>query len=392
MTTKPIPDSAAVPKPKPVKSPTKLVAPKPAWQQGLAAFWAGFSQPSALAFGVLASAFAASLALCVWFFSESTLAGPMGAYLPRSPLDAEGFATTEALRAGHTPPSRPRLFVLGTSTVGQAIGSGKAVHDMIQEQSGQDWEVILLTTPLQSPLDTFALLDRALQSQTADSPPAMVVLGSGILRLRWNVAQMLEFAAMPRLGLRSDWHDAEVVINGGTPVPRHGVYLWDNLSFVLINGSESLLRLAMLHPAKRVVDQYARQGLTPQTRSKIRDAIGQEIRTAIDTEMPLYLAQLARLKTLLDSRPNTRLILIEEPLSPGLIDTQHLQWVQVTFDTRLAAFLADHAVPYWPMRSEAALGDNDYFDDLHIKPGPAQIRAQTALVGHIIQDIASGGQ
>jgi hypothetical protein len=140
------------------------------------------------------------------------------------------------------------------------------------------------------------------------------------------------------------------------------------------------------------VDQYARQGLTPQTRSKIRDAIGQEIRTAIDTEMPLYLAQLARLKTLLDSRPNTRLILIEEPLSPGLIDTQHLQWVQVTFDTRLAAFLADHAVPYWPMRSEAALGDNDYFDDLHIKPGPAQIRAQTALVGHIIQDIASGGQ
>jgi hypothetical protein len=376
------------------KKAAKPVAPKPLWQQVLGALWAGFSQPSALAFRVFVLAFAASLALCVWFFSETTLAGPMGRYLPRSPLDAEGFATVEALRAGHTAPNRPRLFVLGTSTVGQAIGAGQEVHDQILAQTGQDWEIILMTTPLQSPLDAFALLDRALESQGADSPPALVVLGTGVLRLRWDAAQMLEFAAMPRLGLRSDWHDAELALLGGTPAPRHqgypGIYLWDNLPFVLINGSESLLRLATLRPARRVVDQYALRGLTPQTRQKIRDTIGIEIRTAVQTGIPAYLAQLERLRALLDTRPGTRLILIEEPLSPGLIASQDLVPAQTALTAELMPFLRRHAMAYWAMRDEAALMDDDYFDDLHIKPGPAQTRSQTALVGHIVTYIEKG--
>lgn len=380
---KPVPQKAS-------KKAAKPVAPKPLWQQMLGALWAGFSQPSALAFKVFVLAFSASLALCVWFFSENTLAGPMGRYLPRSPLDAEGFATVEALRSGHTAPTRPRLFVLGTSTVGQAIGAGQEVHDQILAQTGQDWDIILMTTPLQSPLDAFALLDRALESQGADSPPALVVLGTGVLRLRWDAAQMLEFAAMPRLGLRSDWHDAELAGLGGTPAPRHGIYLWDNLPFVLINGSESLLRLAALHPAKRVVDQYAQRGLTPQTRQKIRDTIGTEIRAAVQTGIPAYLAQLERLHALLDTRPGTKLILIEEPLSPGLIATQNLAPVRTTLDAALAPFLTRHDMAYWPMRDEAALRDDDYFDDLHIKPGPAQTRAQTALVGHIVTYIEKG--
>ena len=58
-----------------------------------AAFWAGFSEPSRLAFLTFCAALLATCAFCFWFFSETTLAGPMGRYLPRSELDAEGFAT-----------------------------------------------------------------------------------------------------------------------------------------------------------------------------------------------------------------------------------------------------------------------------------------------------------
>jgi hypothetical protein len=355
--------------------------------QAGAAFWQGFSEPSGLAFRVFCVALLATCAFCFWFFSETTLAGPMGRYLPRSALDAEGFATHEALRSGHHAPDRPRLFVLGTSTVAQAIGDGEAVQERIREATGQDWDIVMLATPLQSPTDQFALLDRALESQSEDSPPALVALGFGVQRLRWNTEQTLEYAAMPRLGLRSDWADAEVRALGGTPAPKTGIYLWDNLAFVLINGSETLARIATLHPAKRLVDQYA-HGMSHRPKQEVRDTLGAEIRAAAP-EQPAYFAQIDRLAADIATVPHVRLVLIEEPLSPELIADQDLAPVRDALDAALAAFIADRPLEYWPISTEAGLTGRDYFDDLHVQPGAPQKKIQAALADHVVA--ATGG-
>jgi hypothetical protein len=369
-------------------------APPNALSTALRAFWEGFSTPSALAFRVFCLALAATCAFSLWFFSETTLAGPLGQYLPRSGRDAEAFATHEALRSGHSTPDRPRILILGTSTLAQAIGPGKALHDALLAETGQDWEIVNLTTPLQAPSDQFALAERALDSQAAGSPPVIVVLGFGLQRLRWTAARTLEMAAMPRLGLRSAWADAEVTALGGMPPPRSGVYLRDNLAFVLINGSEALLRLALQAPAKRRIDSYAESG-AHGPRSEARRIMGADIRAGLPQLAPLQ-AQIERLAGRLAGRPGTRLVLIEEPLSPALLADQDLAGPQADFVAAMAGFSVRTAIPYWPLGSTSGLAAADFYDDLHVLRGAAQERFQAALAarlgGLIAAEAAGAGQ
>ena len=364
------------------------VAPKPvpAWRTGLAAFWGGFSQPSPLAFGLFCASSLATLVLCGWFFSESTIAGWYGRYLPRSGLDAEGFATHEALKAAREDVKFPRLFLLGTSTVAQAVGSGRALEEIIRGLTGQQWRVVVLTTPLQSPTDQFALIDRALEFQQADSPPVVVAVGFGLQRLRWTADQTLTYAKDRRLGLRSDWEDAEVRALGGEPLPRSGFYPWDNRKFVLVNGSEALLRLVLRQPAVRLVDQYA-VGLKSAPSQKVRDIMGAGMRDNF-ADKGRYFAQIERLAADLATKPNTDMVLIEEPLSPGLIDNQNLGALHDQMSRALADFAESHGIGYWPVSTEAQFKSSDYFDDLHVLAGPEQDQLRVILARHLKQFLA----
>ncbi len=352
-----------------------------------AALWEGLSTPSALAFRAFLASFLATIAFCCWFFTEDVLSGPMGRYLARSSLDAEGSATHAALRAGHFPPRHPRLFVVGDSKIAQAVASGVALRDLVQKATGRDLEMVELATPLQSPTDQFALLDRALASQSADSPPALIILGTGIDQLRWNNATALKYAERPRLGLRSDWQDAEITALGGTPKVRTGFYLWDNLPFALLNGSEALFRIALRSPAVPEADQYAR-AVAELPQAEIRRVVGDEIRSAVRDHSE-YFDQIDRLATRLERVPNTRLILIEEPLSPALIADQALEPLRDGFDIRMRTFIGGRNIAYWPIAKEAGLAVEDYFDDLHINVGAAQTRIQAAIAAHVVAMIAA---
>ncbi len=202
----------------------KPPAVQPAWRIALASAWQGFSEPSALAFRTFCLSLVLTLGLCLWFFSPATLAGPMGAFLPRSAHDSEGFATLAALRTGGVAPELPRLILLGTSTIAQATGAGAVLRDRIGVGTGQKWEVVNLATPLQSPTDQFALIETALASQTAESPLALVAVGFGVQRLRWTTEQTLEFFTRARLGVSSGWADDEARLLGGAVPLRTGLY------------------------------------------------------------------------------------------------------------------------------------------------------------------------
>lgn len=380
---------AAVAKPREKVTARVRPGPKPpfGWRADLAAFWRGFSQPSILAFGVFCASALASLILCLWFFSEATIAGWYGRYLPRSGLDAEGFATREALKAAHEDVTFPRLILLGTSTVAQAVGSGRELETMIRQLTGQQWRVVVLTTPLQSPNDQFALIDRALENQKADSPPVVVAVGFGMQRLRWTPEQTLPYAYNRRLGLRSDWEDAEVRALGGTPLPRTGFYLLDNRNFVLVNGAEALLRLVLHRPAVRVVDQYAIGRKSPASQA-MRDIMGKGIRDNFP-DRSRFIAQIERLAANLATRPNVDLVLIEEPLSPALIANQNLGAIHDQMSQVLAEFAASHDFGYWPVNTEAQLTGAGYFDDLHVLEGNEQDLLRAMLARHMKQLLAA---
>jgi len=369
--------------------PAAKPGPKPLawWRSDLDAFWQGFSQPSALAFAFFCGSAVLSLVVCLWFFSETTLSGWYGRFLPRSGLDAEGFATRVALQSAQEDVAFPRLILLGTSTVAQAVGSGAGLEATIREKTGQDWRVLVLTTPLQSPADQFALIDRALENQQPDSPRVVVAVGFGLQRLRWSADQTLKYAIERRIGLRSDWEDAEVRALGGKPLPRIGFYPWDNMQFVLVNGSEALLRLVLNRPATRIVDQYAIGRKSPPS-DVLRDLIGQGIRDNFPDRATSF-AQIDRLAADLATRSNVDLVLIEEPLSPALIMDQKLERIHDQLSRELAEYAASHGIGYWPVSTEAQLTAADYFDDLHVLVGKEQDRLRLVLALHLVQLLAA---
>lgn len=366
---------------RPIPAPRMPGAAGPSGQGALAAFWSGFAEPSALAFRVFLGALVLTLGLCLWLFTPATLAGPLGAFLPRSALDAEGFATRAALRAGHAAPDRPRLLLLGTSSMAQSTGTGRLLRDRLEAGTGQPWEVVNLTTPQQAPTDQFVLLETALASQGEGSPMAVVVVGAGIQRLRWTTAQMLEFHEKARVAGSLGWADDEARLLGATVPARTGIFVLDNRNFVLVNGSEMLVRLALLRPARKDHDQYVRG---PSRETPRRHAlIAAEIRDGV-ARQDAYLDQIARLAARVAARPNTMMMLVEEPLSPALVEGQGLPDVQ----TGLSEALRDRAPvdlpPYWPVADEAGLSATDFYDELHVLPGPPQDRFQTVLAERII--------
>ncbi len=371
---RPMPAAAAARKP-----PAEVTG----WKAALAAAWQGFSEPSALAFRTFLLSLAATLGLCLWYFSPATLAGPMGAFLPRSALDAEGFATRAALHTGHVPPDRPRLILLGTSAVAQSIGTGTLLKDRIEAGTGVAWDVVNLATPQQSPTDQFALAETALASQTAESPLALVAVGFGAQRLRWTTEQTLGFHAMGRLGVAHTWADDEARLLGGTVPARTGFYIPDNWSFVLLNGSEALMRLLLQTPARQDTDQYV-HGASMESAAR-HALIGRETRSGV-ARMDAYLDQIARLADRVALVPNTRMVLIEETISPALVAEQRLSGPRAELETALAQRGPGRMPPFWPIVAEADLTAADYFDELHVLSGTPQDRVQVALSDRVIAE------
>ena len=351
--------------------------PPPAWRIALGEFWTGFSEPSRLAALTLVAAFAVSVAGAFLYFSPRTLAGPLGDYLPRSAQDAEGFVTVDALRLGAEVTERPLLLVLGPSTLAQAFGEPREVDAALAGAPGGPWKTHMLVTPLQSPFDQIALLETALADRPRGAPPVVVALGMGIQRLAWSPERLIDMEAQGRIGLRSDQVDSEMERIGATPRPRYGSYLLDNYRFVLVNATEALARLALARPARRQVAAYD-SGDVVADADRARETL-----TARLLEGPrnrdYFFGLHARLAARLAQIPGVSLVLIEERLSPALLEAEGLAALDFSGQTEFAAFAARIGAQYWPVMSDARLVAAEYHDDLHVRSGPPQDRVRAAF-------------
>ena len=229
-------------------------APRP-FVSAAAALWAGFVQPSFLALAVMAVVFVTAASGILFGVTPSVMAGTLGQYVPRASDDSEGFATRDAYRlADPTVPAgdKPRLYVVGNSLIAQALASKPALERDLRIASDRDWNVTVMTTPLQGPLDEAALADFATRQH-----PGTVVLSIGFDRFYSNQNQLLRYYKMARLGLRSDLVDEQVRdILKAKPRRQTGVFLVDNRNFVLRNATMTGLRFLAQYPAEQKIDVY----------------------------------------------------------------------------------------------------------------------------------------
>lgn len=358
--------------PKPKKS--KAVAPLPIWRKWADEFWRGFTDLSVLSLAICALFFGICLIASAYLYSPKAMVKSWGDYIPRSSLDATAFATVDALRLGATETDNPRLLILGSSTLAQAFGSAQTLLSELEVETHQDWDVHLLTTPLQSPLDQLTLLEAALSGQKVSDPLVIVVIGTGVARITWTRDRQTQYADQQRIGLRSDWADEELVLLGGTPAPRSSHYIFENKQFVLLNRAVALARAAFKMPAHREIDIYAR-GIVPSDRAKILTA---RIIANADN-LSFYFQQNARILARISALPNTTVVMIDEPFLPDPDQAQTYAEIDSRFKQELDLLAASSSLLYWPVIAEADLKPIHFYDPLHLLQGDAQRLCQTIL-------------
>lgn len=349
-------------------------AETPGWQRFLKDFWKGFTDLSGLSLAVCAGMFAISLVAGLYLYSPRTMAGQWGDYIPRSSTDADAFTTVEAVRLGATKSENPRLLIVGSSTLAQAFGPAQTLLSELENGTGLDWDVHMLTTPMQSPLDQLTLLETALAGQQDGDPPVVIVIGAGISRVTWTSDRQIQLSEQPRIGLRSDWADAELQRLGGTPAPRSAFYVAENRDFVLLNGMKSLTRAIFQHPATRKIDVFAHG----KTRENRQEMLTQRVISSIDN-LPAYLEQHARIATLIATVPNATLVMIDEPFLPDPAQKTAFDQANDLFQNEINYLASTEPLHYWPIVAEAELSPHHYYDPLHVLQGDAQTLCQTTL-------------
>ncbi|MBG6211985.1 hypothetical protein IWQ49_006684 [Labrenzia sp. EL_126] len=336
------------------------------------AFVAGFTKPSGLAAAIMIGVFVLSVAFAAWFFSPSTLAGPLGAYLPRSAQDAEGFVTRATLHLANRTATKPRLVILGSSVLAQAFGASPQLTPPEQK-----WSVHMLTTPLQSPFDQIAIVENLLATRGPEDPLLVVSIGVGLQRLGWDAVRLTEMEHKARLGLRSDMVDTEMKDLGHAPRMRFGVWAMDNYRFVFTNGTEALTRLMLDQPAIWRTDSFALGEVVPPE-ARNRDIIEKRIRDG-QTHAADYFALLRRMIDVFQAAPGVEVVLIEESLSPDFLKATDLTAAATDLRKDFVAFAQDVGVEFWPIMSTAGLEATDYHDDLHIRRAAAQEKVRATF-------------
>lgn len=354
------------------------------WGQFWGEFWGGITDLSALSLWIMLAVFTGVSGATLWLFSPEVMAGPMGEFVPRSARDADAFALIEALRMRKDRGQRPTVLFLGSSTVAQMVAEGQrletGLNTGLDGGAAGDWDLRILATPLQSPLDQLRLLETALADRPADAAPVIVVIGMGLTRLGWTPARMREGDKASRIPLASAWAEAELAAPDAAAPRPWPVWALAHRDFVALNAPKSLLRLALDRPARRDVDSYAR-GIAPGR--KQTDALRASIAAGM-AERDSFHALTGRILDRLQALPGVSVAFLEEPLSPGFLQDPAIAADAALFRDEITALAARAGVPFWPVVREAALGPGDYFDDLHIREGDPQIACQDRILSHLV--------
>lgn len=348
------------------------------WDRQFGAFITGLTEFSWLALGLALVLALAGIGLTGHFFSYATLSGPEGRFLAGSAQDAESHSTWKALNLSRRTSHQPLLVVLGSSVTATAYASEPALARELKAATGQDWDVALLATPLQSALDQLTMLEAVLGKPPGPASPVLIVIGTSPMRDGYQAKEILARESLGRLGLRSDWADAIVRAQGAPPRPRNGWYLFDNDRYVVNNARTALLRFLTRRAAPRDFASLAPQS-PPPDRDKRQANLVRRIIAGQRSPDPFNAGIQKALVARLAAYPATRLAFIDEGLDPAFLANQRLTSPERAYRNRFAAQASAMQVPFWQVSLDVAAPPQAFGDELHIRSGSVQMAFRKVL-------------
>jgi len=360
------------------------------WDRRFDEFIAGLTEFSWLSFAVAATLALAGIGLAGWFFSYDTLSGPAGRFLAGSARDAESHATWKALSLSRRPSTKPLLVVLGSSITATAYADEEALATELKNATGQEWDVAILATALQSALDQLTLLEAVLGQAPGPATPVVIAIGTSPMRDGYAAREILAREELGRLGLRSGWADAVVRARGATPRPRNGWYLRDNDLYVVNNARMALMRFLTGKAAPRNFASLAPPA-PPPGGAKRRANLARRIIASKISPDPFNAGIQRDLAARLAAYPSARLVYIDEGINPSFLAADGL----TGFDTDYRAHFASQAsamnVPFWQISREVGASSQDFVDELHIRSAFVQDSFRKALARRIALPVGQTG-
>ena len=347
------------------------------------AFWHGFVTPSPLALGLMLLSFALTAWVAIVTPTADRIAGSWGRYLPRAADDNQAFVTREALQLAQPPAADdqlPRLAVMGSSISAQAFASEPDMAAAMRKATGKDWRVSLLTTPLQGTVDEAALADHASRGRKG-----VVVLPVGFARFGAPASEYVETGKMERLGIRSDWADAQMRMMGAEPRKPTGNYAIDNRNFLFRNADALLVNWLTGTVPERRVDAYLFVNRPHDTQRK-------EMLRFLERSGkpdPLATRLLGDIVRRLKAR-GSQVLIFEEPVNPVLLakpEHSALYAAHLVRSAKVAAAVgADYCITPPAMRPTIA----EYGDFDHVGAPAARARLRDALAACVARLAAKG--
>lgn len=326
-----------------------------AWQEVVL----GLTRP---AWEALASAGVTVLALAgaaVASLDPATVRDQPGVFV-QDGKDSYGFATSAVLAAQARDPGPWTVVLLGGSGLREAVSSEAALEAAIEEGSGRDVQVHLLSTSAQTIDESRAIL-RSLP------PGGSVVIGVGANRL---VADDPELA---RFGL-----DLPGVPHGA----RTGVFGLDHAAFYAPR-AWGFVRSRLWGPVPEATHQY--RGQEPKgERSWAR------YRSQVTGRYPRLVDEtFATLSEMVSEAAGWDVTLLETPRNPRKREFADIEAVEADFAVRLDAYVAASGVRRLELDDEAGLVEDHFVDWIHLRDADACDRYTRTLGSALAATLAS---
>ena len=345
------------------------------------AFFEGFIGTSRAAFWAMMVGFAIGAAIYLWFFRYDTLTGPAGQYLLKFRDDFEAQATLRALDLEKDPAEGPVLLILGTSYTATIFGPDRGMEERLNAATGEEWRVANMATPDQNPLEAMALIDRAL-ANTGDVP-IVVLFGAPVVQAGWPDEDIIQFYDAPRIGVRSEWADDEIVQLGHEAKPVTSLFVLDNFNFAALRAPRLFPRLLVRGPYRHLdYNRWNDYGVIP-IEDRHEPDVAEEIRNmaaATDAATPqIYRSILARLGKF----PRVEAIFMQEIPEPGIQERFGLADLIVAETAKYEAFTADVGADFWAPTIAPDFPQGAFVDTFHIGDAAAIDEIKNGLVQRV---------
>ena len=353
----------------------------------LEAFRVGFLDPGVPILLVAMLVAFASLAwfdaAAVWHVAENA---PLNRLLRHQHDDAVKIVhrVGEVRRSNST---NPWIYVLGGSSMREAVTSEADFERLMSEEHGQVVQVAVLASAFRS----FAQCAAVIESLPSES--GIVVLGVNFSRFAWDEKKARAQLSGDPLLLKSTWFD----IDSFGPRPHdddaslalklnRAMFGWNSLQPGMARYMKDFWqlnhdRLFAFSLPDRQYDQH-RYTMTKRRSSPEKKAKSlQNWQTRRATAMEKNLAfNLSMLKTLLmqSKAKGLPIVVVEQTLDHGTIQ-QSLNDVMTRYKTPLADLTRQLGVPYLDFESEIGLESDDFGDLAHLSDRPGRLRYMRAL-------------